>query len=671
MPKQARTPIRGIVVAGNSLEEAQELYRAVATGQDAQALHDEEETFIVLSSGSADLSMINPLTGENDLKVGDGLTEQMEFLSSDSQARNINYTICVAGCQAHVLADDKEMLHFCPACASTLEDLSEEQIAALNAEAAAAEQGEEEEATAGDEDGECDGCQESVVASGATVEEAIASYKGLISGEIAPVTMKCENVLVATAGVSNFDVYQGCAATVVDHEPELLESLSSNSDELAAHHFVCASASCESPHVISSDEMPVFCPSCSSGLIDPEEEATAGVEDDIEDEEEANAASDDEDYDDESDDEDEEDDEEDDDSDEDEDDSDEEFDDEEEIDEDDEGDSDDDEEEEDDIDEDEDDSDEDEDDEDDDDEALTMSVSSVQYKGEGRARNRREAATAAAAEDEPMVAVAASYVATAGALDLTKLDVAYAANIGGENIWVAFYQGVPVAKAVASKASDGHKQIFDTEVFGRAFKAQANNDGLDVAMQQMGFEEIKPEIKVAEYVQTEINDQVAAKTQEVQASAQRDRDELVERFGSAMALASTGINQGYFRGLSNPIKQSLIESLSAVGIDNAEALVTKVFLQHSDPYHKTLLAQASKIMGYDLEVQNQIAEAVAGHTAGEEATAATASAVKVGRPVTVKQPEQKQQIEATAAATVPADFQSRMRSAIGGLGKRN
>ena len=38
--------IRGIVVAGNSLEEVQELYRAVATGQDVKALHDEGEKFV-------------------------------------------------------------------------------------------------------------------------------------------------------------------------------------------------------------------------------------------------------------------------------------------------------------------------------------------------------------------------------------------------------------------------------------------------------------------------------------------------------------------------------------------------------------------------------------------------------------------------------------------------
>ena len=631
-----RTQIRGIVVAGNSLEEAQELYRAVATGQDAQALHDEGDTFVVLASASSDINMLNPLTGADDLVVGDGLTEQMEFLSSDSEAVNINYTVCTAGCNAHILADDAELMQFCPACASTLEDLTEEQIAALSA-------GEE-----GDEG--CDDCvtQESVIACAATLEEAVAAYRSLITGETQATTIKCGDVIVATAGASKFDVYSGCEATVVDHQPASLEAMASTGDELDAHHYVCASSECGS-HVISSDDMPVFCPSCSSGLLDPEEDYDAEASSD-EDDEEANAASEDDDSDDSNvatagDDEDEDDDIE-------------EIDDEEE-------DEDEDDEEEDDSDEDdEDDSDEDEDDSDDedDDTSLTLSVSSVQASK--RARNRQEAVASNVEQEEVMTAVAASYLAVAGDLDATKLDVAYAANLQGENTWLAFYNGVPVAKAVASTTK--HGEIFNSEVFGRAFKAQANEHGVQAALTQMGFEEIRPEIQVGDYVKAEIDSQVAARTQEVVASAERDKQELTDRFSAAMALAATGLTKGFFKGKVNPIKQSLVESLSSVGIDNAEALVNNAFASKSNEYHKVLLAQASNIMSYGLEVQNQIAEAIASVNDVEEAHASSAP-VTLGRPVQV---EKEKPVEATASSAPSADFQSKLRSAVGGLGKR-
>lgn len=639
-----RPPIRGIVVAGNTLEEAQEIYRAVATGQDVQALHDEEDSFVVLSSASTDLNLLNPLTGADDLKVGDGLTAQMEFLSSDSDAINVNYTICTAGCEAHVLADDAAMLKHCPACASVLPELTAEEIAAY---------------ASGDDDEGCEGCQVTAIASGKTLEEAVAAYQGLVFGETeATATMKCGNTLVHVAGDANFDVYKGCAATtVVDAEPsEFLESLSSSGEELDAHHFVCASTECGA-HVVSADDMPVFCPSCSSGLMEVEDdvaatasdddgeqddqhEAFAGVDEEDEDDEEEDDSEDD-DEDDESDEEDEEDDEEDDDSDEDEDDS-----------EDDE--------------EDEDEEDEDEDDED----ALTLSVSSVQTAAAPRrARNRQEARASVQEEEQhEMVAVAASFTAIAsvgGELDPAKLEVSYAALSSG-NTWFAYYEGTPFAKAEA--ASTKHEQIFNSEVFGRAFKAQASEHGVPAALENMGFTEIKPVIQVADYVQAEIAQQVEVKTQAVQAVAAQDKAELHDRFNAAMALAATGLSKNFFKGRVNPIITQLNEALAAVGLDNASALVAQAFAQNSDAYHKTLLALASEIQSYDLETQNNLTKAITGanDVSGPETAQASTSQVPLGRPVAVVEQEK---VQATASVTT-GDFTQDLAQAMSGLGRR-
>lgn len=663
--------IRGIVVAGNSLEEAQELYRAVATGQDVKAMHDEAETFVVLSSAASDISMINPLTGADDLRVGDGLTEQMEFLSSDSEAVNINYTVCLAGCQAHVLADDAEMLTHCPACASVLPELTAEQIAALAGE---------------DDDEGCEGCQVAAIASGATVEEAVANYQAMVLGESDdPQTIKCGDVLVSVAGAGAFDPYKGCASTIVKHEPEYLESLASSSAELDAHHFVCASSTCEAPHVISSDDMPVFCPSCSSGLMEVEDvqEGTAGT-DDEEDDLEANAGNEGDDEeddieslssaedldreieealagsDDDEDDEDEEEefDDEDDDSDEDEDEDDEEEEDEDDEDDEDLGD----------------DEDEDEEDEDEEDDSLTLSVSSVvETPASTRARNRQEARASAVQEDqaEQMTAVAASFIATAsvqGELDHSKVEVTYAALASG-NKWFAFYNGTPFAVATAATA-EKHAQIFNTEVFGRAFKAQASEQGVTTAVENMGFVEIKPEIQVADYVQSEISQQVEVKTAEVAQAAAVEKAELHDRLNAALALAATGITKNFFKGQTNPIAQQLIESLSAVGLDNASSLVLQAFAQNSEPYHKMLLAQASKIMSYGLDAQNEIAEAINGSNA-VEANASVNSPVSMGRPVQVAaKTTQQENVEANASAQPSADFNTLLRSAVSGLGKR-
>lgn len=606
-----RTQLRGIVVAANSLAEAQDLYAAVATGQNVKALHDENDTFVVLSSANSDINMLNPLTGADDLVEGDGLVEQMEFLSSDSgELVNTHYTVCLAGCNAHIIADDATMLKHCPACASAITDLDAETIAAHAAQE-------------GGEDGECENCvtRESAIASGATLEEAVANYRNMLRGETEPTMVQSADALVAVAGAANYDAYTGDASTVVEHEsPEMLQAIASSADEVEAHHFICASSDCATPHVISSDEMPVFCPACASGLLEPDVEEATASDDEDEDEDE------DEDLDDEGLDEDE----------------DEDYDDEDEDDdEDDEG-----------LD--------DEDEGDEEDDELTLSLSSNRDRSPKRVRMKSEASSADAADSEvgDVEHVQASYMSIASAAAPEKFAVAYAGNILGDNVWYATIDRIPVAMALASKTQ--HKEIFDSEVFGRAVIAQASEHGIPVALTTMGFEEIKPEIEIGDHVSHEIRSQVAEQVQEVRAAAQQDKAELNERFGAAIAIAASGITRGFFKGKSNPIAQSLIQSLSACGIDNAAALVNQAFAAHSDSYHKALIAQASTIMGYDLDVQNQLATAV------EASNIATASADQpIGRPVVM---DTRQQEAVASADTQQNDFTQRLSMAMNGLG---
>lgn len=243
----------------------------------------------------------------------------------------------------------------------------------------------------------------------------------------------------------------------------------------------------------------------------------------------------------------------------------------------------------------------------------------------------------------------------------------YAADLQGDKAWVAFYDRVPVALALASKSQQG--EMFHSDVFGRAFKAQASEHGIQTAMANLGFDEIKPEIQVGDYVQAEIASQVALKTEEVTAAAERDKAELSDRLNGALATAALGLSQGFFKGHVNPIAQSLIESLSAVGLDNASALVNQAFAQHSSEYHKTLLAKANTILGYGLETQNEITEAIAGSNAvGEQATA-SAAPVPLGRPVQVGKKDPVRQ-EATASNVNMPNFAARLARVTASLGKR-
>lgn len=442
---------------------------------------------------------------------------------------------------------------------------------------------------------ENDMTKEIFLAFASSQEELVDQYRKLLKGEIPAFATVCDEGEDAVTVISNqplqFDVYRGLAAAEAteNYMSDSLTAVASESN-VTAHYFTTASD--EVVHVMSSDESPLFCPQTSSGLIEPEAALASDDEEFDEEEEEDDSEIEDEDEDDS-----------------------------------DEDDSDDESEED----------EEDEEDDEDDGADITLSLASG-----GGARPKQK--------QEKQVAVAASFVAIASS-DMTpeNVEVAYAGSIQNEPTWVAFYTGVPFAKATASSSKN---EFIADPIFGRSFKAVAKEQGVATALQEHGFQEIKPEINIAEHVQAEISAQVESRAAELAQAATTESTMLSERYEAAMATAAQGINKGFFPDLKNPIRMALASTLDALGINGGDELLQQAFIQHSDSYNKMLLAKASDIIRYDLEVQNQLANAV--NQVQEVGIQATASSVPVGRPATVV----TQKEVATAASA--SDFSQKL-----------
>lgn len=577
-----KAQMRGIVVAGDTLEQAKEFYRAVATGNDVQLLGSSDGAMCIATASNSGLQLLDPTNGEELVAVAsdDGVIKSLA--SNSNESVRAHYIQCTAGCNTHIIADDAALLHKCPACASDLPVLEEENVKTNQTMKGQSER------------------NEAIIAFASSFAAASEQYAALVRGDSEVHAFECDNVVVATASAMNFDIYQGVEAKATEHSPQIFKAVASAGEEVEAHHFMCVSKSCGT-HVVASDESPLFCPECSAGLIDPSDIATASDEDEDEDDEDE----DEEDYDDLAEDED-----------------DEEFEDE---------------------------------DEEDEDDAITLSVSSAQRGG-----IRRKAKAVASSESEKLVTVAASMVAyAANEMDAAKVEVAYAGSIAGDSTWFAFYEGVPFAKATASSSK---VENFASEVFGRTFTAIASAQGVATAMNELGFQEIKPEIKVEQFVQSEVNSQVEARVAQIAEASARDATEFNDRFLAAIATASQGINRGFYKGMQNPIRTALASALEEVGIRGGEQLVAKAFAEHGDSYHKALVGKASEIMQYDLTVQNQIANAVSEHQEPEVETA-VASSVPVGRPVmtggNIGQTQVQREI-AVASSKSADDFASKL-----------
>jgi len=601
---------RGIVVVGDTLEQATGFFTAVAKGENVSVFQNADGD-VQIATASAEVSgiqILDPLSGEELVSVDDQQVVIESLASAVGQSVEAQFVQCTAGCNSYVMSDDTELLHKCPACASDLPDLGNSNV------------NENQNAAPGEK-------RESLLAYAGSFEEASQQFVAMVNGEVQPHTFQCDDVVVACASEMKFNIYQGVEAIGSQEAPVSMTAFASSAEgeqkNVPAHHFMCVSKSCGT-HVVASDESPLFCPGCSAGLIDPADIATASDDEDDDEDYDEDDLNDDESEDDE----------------EDEDESDEE-------------------------DEDESDEDEDfEDDEEDEDEAITLSVSSAKPSGV----RKKEKPSAAAQTEQPaaaesLVSVAASFVAlSSGDMKPENVDVAYAANVAGDSRWYAFHDGVPFAQAVASQSKI---ESFATDTFGRTFKAIAAEHGVATAMAELGFTEIKPEINVEKFVESEVTSQVESRVAQIAEASSRDAAEFNSRFLAAIATASQGINSGFYKGETpNPIITALAGALEEAGITGGAALAAQCFARHGDAYHKALVAKASQIMQYDLQVQNQMAQAVADHQNPQTGSeTAVASSLPVGRPVgglTHVGLQQETRETATAASQHGDDFAQRL-----------
>ena len=635
--------LRGIVVMADNQEQAVEHFSAVASGE-YRVLESKDGAYAI-ATANTDMPLLNPVDGEEMVAVPEDEKHEMVATASAEGDMDAFYQACSSGCGAHVISDVEELLSKCPACASDLPKMEDADLKNKPQP------------------------KEMLVAVAATRAEAIEAFRALASGNCETFAAQCVDSMVLSNQPINFDIFKATAAEqVADYVPQLAVASAIEDGKMKVHYLTTASDTGQEMHIISNSDKAIFCPVTSMGLIDPEDEftdeqkavasaefaATAGDDDDEEEEEE------DEDF--------------------------------------------------------EEDDEEEEEEEEDDDDDLSLGLAAAgekpAKKGGVKKKVKPEMATASAAvqtgeqtgeqaeqtaaqvteqtnveqtgeqatanaetqteqtgaavvetaqTEAAPVEVSASFVSIASNdMKEKSVDVNYVGNVKGEPMWVAFHDGIPFAKAVAS-AAENPAQFADPS-FGRAFKAVAAEQGVAQAIEQFRFEEIKPVMQIEQVVADQIQTQVAEQTAVLAEASAKDQSELAARFSSALATAAHGINTGYFRDTSNPIMTAMASALESVGLQGAEELLQRAFLEHSPEYHKAILAKASEIMKYDAVVQNQMATAVT--QIEPKNVVATASSLSMGRPVQAPVQAQNKESElATASAqqSQPSNFQNKLK----------
>ncbi len=661
----------GIVAVGENRTAACDNFRAAVLNQNMTLLSESSSVFVAVAGVQPEKSY-SPITGREATLADSSLVDSLESTSSDIEHADVFVSVCTDGCSQVIVSDAHYQPDYCPSCSSALPELDEhETINALS----------ELESESFDDNLNGDemsvkGNQGIVVVADSLVDaqDLFAEASSDENQRVYLADGEAQFVTHASSD-SEFSPFNGESSEIDDDADEFeLESVSNDDGDISAHYLQCLASGCGA-HVITSSEEASYCPRCSSGLVDPEvlsslagdsdldgdddEDDDLALDLDFDDEDDSlESDSSDEDLDDIDDIDDIDDLEDLDDLDEDDLDfeSDSSFDDEE----DDEFEadsSDDDDEEDDEDDEDEDDLEDDLDDLDDDEDLEDLDDLDDDEDEEDDF------------DSESSVEVELNFFeAYAGldeeAHDASLLSVAYCGNIQGEPTWLAFYNGYPVARCLQSNSSA--PELFANAKFGEATRTAAQSQGITTALADMGYEMLKPDVDLGVSVSAKMQRMHEAELADIQEQTQNAITEVEGRFQAALATSSMAINRNVVRGKTNPIAETLIASLSAVGLSNAAELVNSAFEQRSDAYVKEIVSLASQQVAKPLESQNDFAQMVS-QASFLSSSAATSGVDDIGRSLASESAQNLISESSAADEDQTPDFHSKSASLLSSL----
>lgn len=619
----------GIVAVGDNKTSACNAYRSAVLEQKL-SLFSESNALVALAGSG----MYSPSTGRKMTTANQYANKLSSVSSGDGELDDVSVhiSVCTDGCKS-VLVSDNE-IDFCTVCSAALPELTD-------AEAIEALVDLESVSTNLDSDENYMGVQgnQGLVVVASSFAEAQTLF--------AEACQDTDNCVHLTDGDANYATHANCVADyspftgeasyeAEEEDEEVNDELTSISSamvggEAEAHYLVCI-AGCKNGHILTTNENSSYCPTCSGGLVDPEVVASLSSLDDLDDEDSLEIE-DDEDFEDEdfesdsSADED--------------DDFDEDFEDEEDF----------------------------EEDDFDDDEDFESDSSAEEDEELDLDDLEDDLADLEDEEDdfesESSVEVNVNFL-DAFAGNEPKPELVSFSNVGtiqGEATWLAFYNGMPVARALQSKSSN--QSLFNSPKFGEAALVAVSSQGLTQALEDFNFEILNPEVDLRTSVSSQLVKEHQQELAEVQTSVDNEVAEVKERFGAALSTSMAAINRNLVKGKHNPIVNSLVASLRAAGVSTAEQLVSQSFEQHSDAFLNDAIDHALSLMSKSADAQNEYAEMVA--TASFASQSSAASGVTIGQPVQTEAPKQEPKLasESSAAAT---DFEERLARSMMRLG---
>lgn len=171
----------------------------------------------------------------------------------------------------------------------------------------------------------------------------------------------------------------------------------------------------------------------------------------------------------------------------------------------------------------------------------------------------------------------------------------------GDSIAIASKTTI-VAHLHQSAAGD-NKDLWGKEAFHTAIANHLKQHGVAKTVEAFSFSPVKIKIRVAKQLATVVSAKVEAATAELLTKEQQ----LEATVKQSLEIATVGINKGFWKGVTNPLKAALVAELTTAGVQSPAKIVDRVFDKHGLSYAATLLQQAQVVRSRSAESRNELA----------------------------------------------------------------
>lgn len=161
-----------------------------------------------------------------------------------------------------------------------------------------------------------------------------------------------------------------------------------------------------------------------------------------------------------------------------------------------------------------------------------------------------------------------------------------------------------MTEGIAAKA--GREDVYLSDQYHEVTASEMVKRGMRKGLKAMGFVEARVKIQKNSVVAALVKKEVTKTTAAVRQVANANQEALEQ----SLAIASVGINRGFFQKNENVLRSALETQLIQAGVRNPKRMLTQVFASVGPEYAKQVMQLAQKIAAMPQEARDGYVEAL-------------------------------------------------------------